>query len=75
MAIALSIGASLLIGVTVMFQTEYFWGMEHNPNIKNINATMTNLTASFGTASVLTIIIIVVVALFVSVCLCTFRGF
>jgi ABC-type antimicrobial peptide transport system permease subunit len=75
MAIALSIGASLLVGVTVMFQTQYFWGKEDNPNIKNINATITNLTASFGTANILTMIIVVVVALFVAMCLCTFRGF
>ena len=75
MAIALSIGASLLIGVTYMFQTQYFWGKEDNPNIANINASITNLTSSFGTAGVLSVIIIVIVALFISCLACTFRGF
>jgi len=75
MAIALSIGVSLVIGITVMFHTRYFWGKEDNPNIYNINNTMTNLTGSFGTVTSIILTVIIVVVALAFVCFCSYRGF
>ena len=75
MAIVLSITVSLVIGVTIMFHTKYFWGKEDNPNIYNINNTMTNLTGSFGTGTSLLVIIIIVVVAFIAMGYCTRLGF
>lgn len=75
MAIALSIGISLIMGVTVMFNTQYFWGKEGNSNINTINCTMTNITSSVGTVSSLGLIIVVVAVLAIAVLMCSCRGF
>lgn len=75
MAIAISIGVSLLIGVTVMFQTRYFWGKESNDNINTLNCTMTNLTSSFGTVGIIGFIVMVALFAFVAVLMFTVRGF
>lgn len=74
MAIALSVGLSLIVGITVMFQTKYFWGKESNPNINNLNCTMTNLTSSFGTVNTLVVIVVVVLALGGATFACTCRA-
>jgi len=75
MAIAISVGMSLLIGVTFMFQTQYFWGKEDNSNINTINSTITNITGSMGTSSFLGLIITVVLVLAIAMLLCTRAGF
>lgn len=75
MAIALSIGMSLLVGVTFMFQTQYFWGKEDNSNINTLNCTITNITNSFGTVGTLGTIILIVLVLAVALLMCTTRGF
>jgi len=75
MAIALGIGLVFIIGVTVMFQTQYFWGKESNENINTINCTISNVTGSFGTGSFLLVIVVVVVLAAAMLFLCTARGF
>jgi len=75
MAIILSVAISLLAGVTVMYSTQYFWGKESNSNINTMNATMNNLTASFGSVSVLGTIVVVIVLALVMMLLCSVRGF
>ena len=72
MAIALSIAVSLLVGVTVMFETQYFWGKEDNSNIATINASITNFNSVFN---IVPIVIVLVVALGLVTLLCTCRGF
>jgi len=49
MAIALSIGMSLIIGITFMYNTQYFWNKEDNPNICAMNNTMNEFTNVSGT--------------------------
>ena len=75
MAIALSVIVSLIIGVTVMYQTQYFWGKEDNSNINTLNCTMNNLTGSFGTSSSLMLILVVVAGLIIGIYVSTMRGF
>lgn len=75
MAIILSIVISLIAGVTFMYSTQYFWGKESNSNINTLNCTMNNLTSSFGTFSVLGIIVLVVVSAGALMLLCSCRGF
>ena len=73
MSIALSISISLILGVAVMYQTQYFWGKESNSNINNMNCTMNNLTSQFGTIGTLGSILIVIVVLFLILGVCTSR--
>jgi len=75
MAIALSIAISLIAGITFMFTTQYFWGKEDNSNINTLNCTMTNITNSFGTASSIVMIVIIVSVLAIAVFMCSCRGF
>jgi|GEM_PF-5002922 len=75
MAIVISVGMALLVGVTVMYQTQYFWGKESNSNINTLNCTMNNLTSSFGTSSVLNLVVIIVIFLAICMLLCSCRGF
>ena len=75
MAIALSIAVSLIVGVTVMFNTKYFWDKEDNPNICAMNTSMTEFTNVTGTVGSIGIIILVVIILGAAVCLCSCRGF
>ena len=75
MAIAVSIALSLIVGIGVMFNTKYFWGKESNPNINNLNCTITNMTNQFGTFSVTGVIILIVVALAAILILSCSRGF
>ena len=75
MALALSIALSLIVGISVMFTTKYFWGKESNDNINTLNCTMNNLTSEFGVSGIFSIIIIVVVAIIIVIFRCSFRGF
>ena len=75
MAIILSIGISLVAGVTFMYNTQYFWGKESNSNINTMNATMNDMTGSFGTFSVLGVIVMVLVLAGAVMLLCSVRGF
>ena len=75
MAIVCSIGLSLVLGVSFMFSTEYFWGKEDNPNICSINATMTNLTGTIGNIGMLLVTVLVVGLLVAVVFGLSSRGF
>ena len=75
MAIILSIGISLVAGVTFMYNTQYFWGKEDNSNINTLNCTMNNLTGSFGTFSVLGVIVMAIVIASILMLSCSLRGF
>lgn len=75
MAIILSVVISLLAGVTVMYNTQYFWGKESNSNINTMNTTMNDMTSSFGTFSVLGVIVVVIVLALALMGLCSCRGF
>ena len=75
MALILSVGICLLAGVTFMYSTQYFWGKESNSNINTLNCTMNNLTSSFGTFNVLSVIVVVVVLAAIIMFMCSCRGF
>ena len=72
MAIALSIAFSLVAGVMVMFNTQYFWGKEDNPNICAMNTSITNFNTVVN-FTLVAIVILVAVGAFMLFC-CT-RGF
>jgi len=75
MAIALSIGMSLIIGITFMYNTQYFWNKEDNPNICAMNNTMNEFTNVSGTVGSVGIIIVVVAVLAIAVLVLSCRGF
>jgi len=72
MAIAISILLALIAGITIMFQTQYFWGKEDNPNIASINTSMTNFNSAYG---LMPIVVVLVLALIIGLIMCTMRGF
>ena len=72
MAILISIVFSLLAGVTIMYENQYFWGKESNPNICTMNNTINNFNSSFDFVS---IVIILLVSLGIIMYVCTLRGF
>ena len=75
MAIALSIGVSLLIGISVMYNTQYFWDKESNPNINMMNNTMNEFTNMSGTVGSVSIIVLVVAIALVALFGLSCRGF
>jgi len=75
MAIALSIIISLVAGITVMYQTQYFWGKEGNSNINNINCSMNNLSDSIGSVSMIAGIVSIIGVLVIVALACSCRGF
>jgi len=74
MAIAISIGLSLIAGITIMYNTQYFWGKEDNPNIYATNNTMNTLSNVTGTVGNIGLMIVVVLVLAVAVLACTMRA-
>ena len=74
MAIAISVGLSLLAGITIMYNTQYFWGKEDNPNIYATNCTMNSITNVSGTVGSIGIMIVVILVLAVAVLMCTMRA-
>lgn len=59
--IMLSMGLMLLVGVTVMFETEYFWDYEDNSNVVTLNSTITGFGGVFLPVVVLIILVVAVV--------------
>jgi len=74
MAIAISIGLSLIAGITVMYNTQYFWGKEDNPNINAMNCTMNDITNITGTVGSVGLMVVVIAVLAVAVLVCTCRA-
>jgi len=72
MAVMISIFIALLSGVTVMFTTKYFWGMESNTNVASINASMTAVNSVYN---VNVLVLVVVAVMVVVMAVCTVRGF
>jgi len=76
MALVLSIGIALVIGVSIMYQTQYFWGKESNDNINTINCTMNNLSNTFySVGGLMPIVIVAIVFIGILMYTCTLRGF
>ena len=72
MAIVMSVLFSLVAGVYVMYENQYFWGKEDNSNINTMNNTM-NTVGSVTNLSVVIVVILVAVGMLMFVS--TFRGF
>jgi len=72
LAVALSITICLIVGIGIMFQTQYFWGKESNPNINAINTSITNFNNVFN---IVPVIVIIAVGLGAVMLLSTARGF
>ena len=66
MTIILSVLLSLVAGVYIMYQTQYFWGKEDNPNICNINNSLNLYSDTFGSGGLMALIMIVVLAIAVT---------
>jgi len=74
MAIAISIGLSLIAGITVMYNNQYFWNKEDNPNICAINTSMNSITNVTGTVGNIGMMIVVILVLAIAVLACTCRA-
>ena len=74
MAIAVSVGLSLIAGITIMYNTQYFWGKEDNPNICAMNSTMNELTNVTGTVGSIGLLVLTVLVLAIAVLVCTCRA-
>ena len=58
---------TLAMGITVMYHTKAFWGLENNPNANTLNNTM-NVNPTFNT-----LIIIIVAGILLFALTCTTR--
>ena len=74
MAIAISIGLSLIAGITVMYNTQYFWNKEDNPNICAMNNSMNSISNLSSTFSMNIVVIIVIAVFAIAVLMCTMRA-
>jgi len=75
MAIVISIMISLITGVSIMYNTQYFWGKESNSNINTMNCTINNMTSTFSVSGFFALVIVVVAVAAVVMFMCTARGF
>ena len=73
MTIALSVALALVAGAYIMYETQYFWGKEDNPNINNMNNTMNTITNVTGYVGLPIIIIITILVVAIALITCFAR--